>query len=131
MTALRIRAPWLTLFLTVCEIVTFLPTAPTLQELSNELKSVENWHLLGIKLGLHGYQLREIEQNYSRDGQRCKTEVLDLWLRNAKNSTWEAIAEVLSLMKECVVADEIRKKYCCSSTTIGKYTFCISQWALS
>ena len=64
--------------------------------------------MLGIKLGLHGCQLREIEQNYSRDGQRCKTEVLDLWLRNAKNSTWEAISEVLSLMEECVVADEIR-----------------------
>ena len=86
--------------------------------------------MLGIKLGLHGYQLREIEQNYSRDGQRCKTEVLDLWLRNAKNSTWEAIAEVLSLMEECVVADEIRKKYCCSSTNMGRYIFCISQWAL-
>ena len=103
--------------------VTSLPTAPatpTLSELSNELDSV-NWHELGVKLGLQGHQLREIEQNYPRDSNRCKTEMLDLWLRNSENPSWEAVAKALCLMQECVVANEIQRKYCSSTPTFGNY----------
>ena len=95
------------------------PATPTLQELVNELASVEDWHLLGVNLGLQGHQLREIERNYPRDNRR-KTETLEFWLRNAKNPSWEAIVKALCLMQEHVVADAIRRKYCSSSTTAGK-----------
>ena len=97
------------------------PATPTLQALVNELASVEDWHLLGVNLGLQGHQLREIERNYRGDSNRYKTETLDLWQRNAKDTSWEAIAKGLCLMQEHVVADGIRRKYCCSSTTAGKY----------
>ena len=96
------------------------PATPTLQALVNELASVENWHLLGVNLGLQGHQLRAIERNYPHDNDRLKTETLDFWQRNAKSATWEAVAQALCLMGEHVVADAIRRKYCCSSATTGK-----------
>ena len=96
------------------------PATPTLQALVNELASVENWHLLGVNLGLQGHQLREIERNYPQDNRR-KTETLDFWQRNATNATWEAVVQALCLMDEHVVANAIRMKYGCSSTTTGKY----------
>ena len=96
------------------------PATPTLQALVNELASVENWHLLGVKLGLQGHQLHEIERDYRGDNSHCKAETLYMWQRNAKNPSWEAIVEALCLMQEHVVADAIRRKYCSSSTTAGK-----------
>ena len=108
--------------------VIFPPPAsstPTLQVLSNELESVENWHLFGVKLGLQGYKLREIERNYG-DNNRRKIEMLDLWLRNAKNPSWETVAEALRMMHECMVADGIQRKYCSSSTVTGKLTYWFS-----
>ena len=109
-----------------CVGLSFLPSTapatPTLQALVNELASVEDWHLLGVNLGLQGHQLREIERNYRGDSNRYKTETLDLWQRNAKDPSWEAIAKGLCLMQEHVVADGIRRKYCCSSATAGEYS---------
>ena len=98
------------------------PATPTLQALVNELTLVEDWHLLGVNLGLQGHQLHEIERNYRGDSNRCKTETLYLWQRNAKDPSWEAIVKGLCLMQEHVIADAIRRKYCCSSTTAGKYS---------
>ena len=95
------------------------PATPTLQALVNELASVEDWHSLGVNLGLQGNQLGEIERNYPRDNNRRKTEVLYRWQRNATNPSWEAIVKALSLMEERVVADGIRRKYCCFSTAAG------------
>ena len=94
---------------------------PTLQLLVYELSSVENWHSLGVNLGLKGHQLREIEQTYHGNSKRCKTETLDFWQRNNRNCTWEAIARALDLIQEEVVADWIREKYCSSTTATGKY----------
>ena len=98
--------------------------APTLglQALANELNSVENWYRLGVTLGLQGHQLREIERDYRGDNYRCKNEMLDLWLRNTSSPTWEAIARALDLMQEQVLADDIRSRYCSSSTPFGKYS---------
>ena len=97
------------------------PATPTIQALVNELTSVENWYLLGVNLGLQVHQLRAIERNYPHDNDRRKIETLDLWQRNAKSATWEAVPQALCLMQEHVVADAIRRKYCCSSTT-GEYS---------
>ena len=98
---------------------------PTLQALANELDSIENWHRLGVNLGFQGHQLREIERNYNRDNNRCKIEMLDLWLRDTRNPTWEAIIRALDQMQARVVADNIRRRYCSSSTALssGKYMY--------
>lgn len=97
------------------------PATPTLQSLVSELASVEDWHLLGVNLGLQGHQLRVIERTYRGETNRCKSEVLDFWLRNNENPTWEAIIEALDKMQQQKVHHEIRKKYCSSSTATGKY----------
>ena len=110
----------------LCGTVIFLPTAPampTLQALVNELASVENWHKLGVNLGLQGHQLRKLEQDYPRDSDRQKSEMLDLWLKSAVDLDWETVIQALCPMQEHVVADRIRRKYCCSSTTTGEYPF--------
>ena len=108
----------------LCETVFFLSTAPatpTLQALVNELASVENWHKLGVNLGLQGHQLRKLEQDYPRDSDRQKSEMIDLWLISAVDITWEAVAHALCLMQEHAVAERIRRKHCCPSTTASKY----------
>ena len=108
----------------MCETVIILltaPATPTLQALSNELASVENWHKLGVNLGLQGHQLRQLEQDYPRDSDRRMSEMLDLCLKSAVDLNWETIAQALCLMKEHVVAERIRRKYCCSSTPAGEY----------
>ena len=93
--------------------------APTLRALSSVLTSIKNWHLLGVHLGLQGHHLREIERIHHGDTDRCQTKMLDFWLQNARNPTWEAVAKALELMQEHALADVIRKKYCSSSYVIG------------
>ena len=100
-----------------CDLV-LSPTAaaatPLLKELSNALDSVVNWHSLGVKLGLEGHELSTIEQNYRGDNERCKLEMLSRWLRNAKLTTWKAVADAVQQMGEHEVASKIQAKYCSS-----------------
>ena len=101
----------------------FLPTAPpatpTLKELTNALKSVSNWHLLGVNLELSGSELATIERDYRGDNIRCKTEMLSRWLENTKCPTWEAVVQALRLMEANAAADTIQRKYITSTATTG------------
>ena len=81
----------------------------TLEDLSNELEAVADWHT-GVKLGVEDHKLREIEEQY-HDPQCRKHEVLSRWLRKGRNCTWRRVVEVLMLMGEMVVADMIKLKY--------------------
>ena len=92
------------------------PAAPTLKALKEALKSVVNWHSLGVSLGIKGHQLSIIE-NTHRHGERCMTETLFHWLKSTTNPTWKDVAEALDQMEEHRVADEIRRKYITSITT--------------
>ena len=96
-----------------CYLVIFPSTAsatPTLRELTNELDSVLEWHLLGVKLDLKTHELGEIERNYRSDGiRRCKTEMLSRWLGNTTNPTWEAVVDALRQMRANAVADTIER----------------------
>ena len=99
-----------------------LPTAQatlTLNTLTRELKSVTNWYLLGVELGLKRYQLTEIESNHRGDVRRCKAEVLSCWLDNTTAPTWKAVVEALDQMDEHRAAGEIRKKFITSTDPIN------------
>ena len=100
-----------------------VPATPTLQELSNELSSVQDWHSLGVKLGLNSHELRTIEKDYPGDSLRCKHEMLGKWLKNSKLPTWKAVNDALHVMGEQAVAFKIRMKYCSSSTATGMCLF--------
>ena len=87
---------------------------PTLRTLTNELKSVLDWHTLGINLELEKYKLDEIERNY-HDVKRCRNEMLAHWLETT-TPMWEAVAEALHQMEEHKVAGKIEEKYVTSTT---------------
>ena len=98
---------------TGCDLVFFsTPATPTLKELSNEVDSVVDWFSLGVKLELERHVLSQLDKEYRGDNVRCKYEMLDRWLRNAKQPTWKAMADALCLIGEHTVALNIRTKYC-------------------
>ena len=95
------------------------PATPTLQDLSNELNSVADWHSLGVKLGVQSHELTTIEKDHRGDNVRCKHEMLGRWLHSAKLPTWNRVADALWQMEERAVAVKIQTKYCSSSTDTG------------
>ena len=95
------------------------PAIPTLLELSNELDSVDNWHLFGLKLGMKAHELRTTEKNYKGDNVRCKHEMLSHWLQSAERPTWKAVDDALCLMGEHEIALRIQRKHSSFSTDTG------------
>ena len=93
------------------------PATPTLKELTNALKFVSNWHLLGINLDFSGPALATIERDYPGDNTRRKTEMLSRWLENTTSPSWEAVVQALRLMEAYAVADTIQRKYVTSTAT--------------
>ena len=81
------------------------------KNLSSELSGIFNWYQLGIKLGLQPSQLRQIEQEFPTDIDRCKTEVVDLWLRNTPGASWEHVITALGEMRDLATAERIELKY--------------------
>ena len=108
-----------------CSFCSPATDTPLLKELSNELDSVIDWHLLGVKLGMKPHELGTIEKNYHGDSVRCKHEMLVCFLQSAKHPTWKAVADALCLMGKHTVALRIRTKHCSSSPSIGKYLYLI------
>lgn len=74
-----------------------MSTYLTLKDVENELKEVAaaDWFSLGLQLDIRPAKLRDIEKNHPGEVQRCKTDVLDLWLRNAPDVSWEKMADAL------------------------------------
>ena len=87
------------------------PATPTLKQLKKALKSVSDWHSLGIYLDLKTHQLNTIEKNHHGDDERCRTEMLNAWLNSTATPTWEAIVEALGEIEQGRVADDIQRKY--------------------
>ena len=85
----------------------------TLREIENELREVtgEDWYPLGVQLGLRPATLREIQRNYSLDTERCRREMLDMWLHNAPQVSWKILAQgVQALNKYESLAQKLRRK---------------------
>ena len=74
---------------------------PTIRELS--LLPVDDWFLAGIQLGVEEYELRTIEQNYSKDSKRCKYEMFIVWLKSDPNASYEKLVKALPLEKEALL----------------------------
>lgn len=79
--------------------------------LSNELTSIYNWELLGVKLGIAVSRLDEIKANCFGDLEKCKIKLFDLWLRLNVNPSWRDIVKGLEQMEEYNLAEHIRQKY--------------------
>ena len=83
----------------------------TLREVENELREVTGWYQLGLQLEVAPFKLREIEKDHPQDSQRCKSEVLNWWLQNAQEVSWEKLAQALEAMGgHAAVARKLRNK---------------------
>ena len=75
------------------------------------MREVTEWYQLGLQVGVTPFKLKEIESNYPQDAQRRKSEVLNWWLRNAPEASWEKLAQALEAMGEyTTVAYRLRNK---------------------
>ena len=83
---------------------------PTLGQLSAELRDFENWYLLGLLLNVSKDALDTIKKSHDTNNDRC-IEMLQCWLTNCKNPTWEDVQEALRNIGESVIAAEITRKY--------------------
>ena len=79
-------------------------------DLSSELKTVTDWHKLGIHLGLETYELIQIERDH-QGNDRQKREMLDLWLRRKPDAGWRDVVSALKVMEENTVAERIHENY--------------------
>ena len=69
------------------------------------------WYHLGVLLEIPSAILSTIEYNYPRDPQRCMTEVIIWWLRNAPECSWAKLAQAVEAMGGyTVLAKRLRQK---------------------
>ena len=88
-------------------------TPLTVKEIQNELNEMtaEKWYQLGVQLGISPATLSTIESDYPRDAQRCMTEVIIRWLRNAPEFPWAKLAEAVEVMGGyAALAEKLRQK---------------------
>ena len=101
----------------------------------NELREVTDWHKLGVQLEVPSAKLKEIEKNYTTDTIRCKTEVLDWWLRNQPEISWKKLAQAVEKMGGYAsLAQNLRMKISATSkgihTLLGLCTWVILQMVI-
>jgi len=81
------------------------------KNLSSELTLVADWYQLGIKLGLVPAKLHQIEKDHPGDTERCKVEVVDVWLQSTPGASWKHIVIALTEMGNLSTAERIELKY--------------------
>ena len=92
---------------------TFHPGTCNTETLSRELTDIsgQEWFDLGIQLGVTDASLRNIEANHKGDVQRCKTEMLRVWLQSDPTNSWKELATALERMGKKVLAQSLLEKY--------------------
>ena len=75
-------------------------TCLTLREIENELSEVTgaDWYPLGVQLGLRPPTLSEILNTYPLNTERCKQEVLHVWLRSTPEASWKSLAQAVQAL---------------------------------
>ena len=69
-----------------------------LKQVLKDIKEVTGWYSLGIQLEIGTSYLDHIEKNHSGDTERCKIEVIKLWLRNDQEPTMKKLAQAVEDM---------------------------------
>ena len=75
---------------------------PTLPLLLSKLLPVVEWETLGLHLDIPKHELKKIRVQFFHEGvEKCKAEMLDLWLKrnNEENINWNVISDALRKMK--------------------------------
>ena len=80
------------------------------------LKTLENWFVFGVKLGVPFSKLKEIESLYGqKDLERCKTEMLQYWLDNKLVPKWNAVIVAVKETDQLALAAQIKHDYLLST----------------
>ena len=75
------------------------PAIPiSLKQILRDTKEVRNWFSLGVQLGIETGDLKYIEGKYTGDPERCKIEVIEYWLKNYPEPTWNELAQAVEDM---------------------------------
>ena len=85
-----------------------------LQTLVNELcDAAAKWYALGVALGVSTGRLDAIEVDHKL-AVDCQREMLEDWLNNAAECTWEKVAEALESGPVAMerLARSVREKHC-------------------
>ena len=76
----------------------YYPIPISLKRILRDTKEVRNWFSLGVQLGIETNYLKQIERNYAWDPERCKIEVVEIWLRIDPEATWSKFAQAVEDM---------------------------------
>ena len=72
-----------------------------------------DWEFIGLGLGVDKDKLNDIDSTWSKNKKKL-LEMLTLWLNAGKDTTWNAIVQVLrkDMVGRNNLADDIEKRYC-------------------
>ena len=97
----------------------------TVKKLMLAVHNVNNWHALGIQLGLTMSKLEEIDVTYYKHGlKRIKAEMFSAWLSISPTASWTDLIEGLKRIDEDKVASQIEAS--CSGKSLDTTGICCS-----
>ena len=86
---------------------------PSSSQFLVELKTVTEWYLLGVHLGVPTQDLDDIDTRFgsSKGAKVCLAKVYERYKDQHGSPSWEMIAEALKEIDKTALADAISKKY--------------------
>ena len=71
--------------------------------------------LLGENLGIPDYIIKTLEHDAKGDSSSFFSEVINHWLNNDDEQSWEKLADAVERCRYRIIANEIRKKFITST----------------
>ena len=86
------------------------PFSLSVSVLLSKLTKVVDWYVLGLHLNIPKYELDKIQKQFllNEGVERCKAEMLDMWLKKEEEPHWRVIINALEKMKSYELAQELR-----------------------
>ena len=86
---------------------------PSSSQFLVELKTVTEWYLLGVHLGVPTQDLDDIDTRFgsSKGAKVCLAKVYEKYKDQHGSPSWEVILEALKAIDKIALADDISKKY--------------------
>ena len=91
--------------------LSLIDSSLTYQNVTAVLRTLIDWHALGVELGVHKSQLDMIEGDYSHTRRR-RNELINVWLSNDTQASWRKLCRALEDIDNRALAAEIRSQYC-------------------
>jgi hypothetical protein len=81
------------------------------RNITQALRDVNQWHSLGVALGIAGHKLEAIGLDNPNQTQRCKFDLFGLWLRTDVTASWAKLAAALDEAELDKAAGRIKEQY--------------------